>query len=317
MENMPSVVNPEAKRMLVFGWIADAGQFIRPWPLFWLSITTSYAFAGVLLGNSPPMRFGLLVIAIIMCNVMATVVNDIADIQVDRLSTERHKRDRPIASGRVSLRRARQIAVLFFVGSFIIAGFLGPEALALVLVVNCFSLCYSLKPFSFSGRPISSIAFWVLLCIVVYSLFTHALSGLASDQISHRAGLVFIVAITLYMGVAEIVSKDLRDLSCDQEGGRRTFVKQVGVRLSTWIMVVAAWIGLMFWVLTLHEKAVFEASTAAQVAIAVGFVWCGAVTWLAERLRRDYSQFIAKWLHTGWTQSYAVMQILTYIAFIE
>lgn len=204
-----SKVYSERPGIPAIAWIRDARFFIRPWTLSWFTVSTTLGFACVMIGEFPPPQFLGLVLIIALSNIGAIVLNDIADRDIDSASIEEAKRSRPIASGVVSVASAKRLAVFFFASALLAALPLGWQSLLFVVIMLIFSMVYSLKPFSLSGHPYWSIGFWILLCVVMYFMFALNLQSLGVEVLNHHNGLMFLLAIILFMGIAEILAKDL------------------------------------------------------------------------------------------------------------
>ena len=292
---------------------------IRPKTLLWFSISTCYGFASIIQQKFPNAEFFILVLTIVLANVAAIIINDVADIETVRRSPEASKQKRPLVTGSVSKKEAIIIAVFFYLLSLLTSFAYGAAATLFSLVVIVFSLAYSLPPTRFSARPISSILYWVILCIACYLLLLNALAASESELYSYLllpAGWAFIMGIVLFMGIAEIIAKDLRDLVNDKEGGRNTFVNSVGVSKSSIIMFVFAWVGFGLWITALYSSNSFPASIPGFTCFTLGFSWCVYITFTAKRLSRQYDQILSQNLHQGWTYVYAIMQGLTCFSFV-
>ena len=84
------------------------------------------------------------IIGVVAFSLIASVVyiiNDIADVEADRLHPT--KRNRPIASGKLSIRAASILALLLLVLSFPIAYWLSPSFALIALLYLCINLVYS------------------------------------------------------------------------------------------------------------------------------------------------------------------------------
>lgn len=71
------------------------------------------------------------------------IVNDLLDLQGDRLHPR--KRKRPLASGEVSIAAGGSLVMLMAAGALVLAVFLPPKAAALLLLYAVFSFTYSLQ----------------------------------------------------------------------------------------------------------------------------------------------------------------------------
>jgi 4-hydroxybenzoate polyprenyltransferase len=133
--------------------------------------------------------------------------------------------------------------------------------------------------------------------------------------IKYTPGWIFISGIILYMGIAEIIAKDLRDLDNDREGGRNTFVNFAGVETSSRVMIFFSWIGFILWMEALYLSGSFNGSAFPILCFATGLFWCCRITFIAMKLTTEFNQPLAASLHQNWTYSYAAMQMLTFLSF--
>jgi 4-hydroxybenzoate polyprenyltransferase len=295
-------------------------KLIRPKTLFWFSVTTCFGFASLIQQKIPDTHFFYLVLTIVFANIGAIIINDIADIEVDKKSPEEGKRLRPLVTGIVSKKEAIIIVLVSFSFSLFISTFYDFRATIFSIIVIVFSLTYSLPPTKFCARPFASILYWIVLCIVCYFLMLNALtiSGKTIfSYLNYTAGWVFISGIILFMGIAEIMAKDLRDLINDKEGGRNTFVNYAGVSLSSRIMLLFSWFGFILWMESLYLTGRFSGSIFGILCFILGFFWCIRITVVSLKLSKQFNQQIVAKLHQQWTYIYATMQVLTFLSFIK
>lgn len=294
-------------------------RLIRPKTLFWFCIATCLGFASVIQHKIPDSRFFFLLLTIVFANIGAIIINDIGDIKVDSCSEEAGKRSRPLVTGAITIKEAIFLAAIFYSISLLISFFYDFRATIFSLIVILLSLSYSLPPTKFASRPYASILYWVVLCSVCYLLMLNALTTTEETffhYLGYIPGWVFIVGIIFYMGIAEIMAKDLRDLVNDEEGGRNTFVNFVGVKFSSRFMLLFAWFGLILWIEALYLSVELRNNIPAIACIVIGLIWCTRITMIAFKLSSKFEQTLAANLHTHWTYSYAAMQILTFLSFL-
>jgi len=298
-------------------------KLIRPYTLLWFCISTCYGFASVILDEAPPFTFAYLVLTIVFANIAAIIVNDIGDIEVDKRSPELSKQTRPLATGAISLRTATVLAAIFYSLSLATSFLYGMSAAIFSIVIIVCSLSYSLPPLKMCARPYGSILYWVLLCPICYCLMVISLENINSGfALTYHdtlwrpmRGYVFIMGVILFFGIAEVIAKDLRDLTNDAEGGRNTYVNFVGVEPSVRILVFFAWCGFALWVAALYLSGMFPTSIAAWLCSIVGLLWCLRVHVWGLRLMKGFDQVLASRLHIQWTYAYASMQGLTFASY--
>lgn len=291
-------------------------NIIRLKTLLWFTVSTCLGFSAIILQNIPEADFIYLITTIALVNIGAILINDIGDIKIDQASVEQSKQNRPITSGRISIKTGWVLIFILFILSIIVSLFHSISVTMFAVVVMIFSFTYSLPPFRFCGKPIWSILFWVLLMASCYLLMVKALTGNFNVvSTTHSISLVFILAIISFMGIAEIIAKDLRDYENDALGGRNTFVNYIGIRKATYVMIFTAWLGYCLWVLSLFLSNKMG-NTFAIICTFLGFIWCIYVTLTSEIIAKKFKQETAKNLHERWTYVYGLMQLLTFLSFI-
>jgi len=145
------------------------------------------------------------------------VVNDIMDREADRHHPE--KRDRPIASGRLSVGAAWALTAILFATALAIADFISPRVLLIILAYIILNLAYSFRlkhwviidafciAFGFVLRMVAggealkaiepgiTISTWIIFCTLLGSLFLAfckrraELGLMEEDAAIHRATL--------------------------------------------------------------------------------------------------------------------------------
>lgn len=295
-------------------------KLIRPKTLVWFCIATCFGFASVIQHNIPTLNFLWLVLTIVFANIGAIIVNDIGDIEVDSKSEEHSKRTRPLVTGVITVREGIILACIFYTLSLLTSFAYDIRATIFSGTVIIFSLSYSLPPTKFCARPYGSILYWIVLCMTCYLLMLNALTMPNKDlnfYFHYSAGWVFIAGIILFMGIAEIIAKDLRDLINDREGGRNTFVNFVGVETSCRVMLFFSWFGFILWTEALYLSGTFPTTFAGLLCFVIGFYWCIRTILIALKLSTEFNQPLAATLHQHWTYTYATMQLLTFLSFIK
>jgi 4-hydroxybenzoate polyprenyltransferase len=300
----------------------NALGFVRPKTLFWFSLCTVVGFSSVLLLRIPPLSFFRVMVPILLLNIGAIIVNDIADRSVDEKSHDDGKASRPLVSGSVSVRRARLLAISSFLLALLVSGFIGTRMLVFTTVITALALAYSLPPLKLSSRRIGSLLFWPVLCVICYVLWADVVFELCSNpheglRGSRAGGWTFLIAISAFMGIGEIIAKDLRDLECDRQGGRRTFTGALNPSQTFVIMTSTAWLGLALWIYALYLTGRFPSTIISFFILIIGIDWCIKLTAAARSIRKVYDPPLAKRIHDQWTRVYAVMQLFTAATFIE
>jgi len=172
-------------------------------------------FAGRLLDPGLLLRsvLGFLTFCLVSSSIYC--INDLMDVESDRLHPE--KRRRPLPSGRLPVRGVWTLGITLFAGALIAAWLLAPKFAAVVLVYFVSNLAYSVRlkrtaildvillatgfvlravgSVEVLNRPEVIISPWLLLCTFFLAMFIGAgkrraeLSLLEADAANHRASL--------------------------------------------------------------------------------------------------------------------------------
>jgi len=333
----------------------------RPFAWFWFVFLTCIAFGCILLKDIVPLSYLKLILIVILTDSASTTINDVGDVEVDRLSKEENRRNRPIVTGIVTKRAAILQAIILYSLALYLAATTSHGVLFMIAACVLYSSGYSLNPVKLSGRPITSLFFWPLLWLGYYFLNICFLEGLSleftlqffgefgaafskiftSEQtlggflhllfieklpsyelleyggnvMSSIAGLIYLAGIIFFMGLGEIMAKDLRDYYNDKEGGKLTFVNTVGVAKVSFIIPIVTLIGLILWLITFAWLDVLT-SPFAIITLIVGVLWLARVIHLLFLLRANHKQEYCVAMHKGWINAYIIMQTGTILAFI-
>lgn len=295
-------------------------KLIRPKTLLWFGISTCLAFGAVIQNGVPSISFIYIIITIIFANIGAIIVNDLGDIEVDKKSPEEGKRLRPLVTGEVTKKEAIIYSTIAFSLSLVVSLLYDTRATIFSSIVIGFALSYSLRPTKFCAKPYGSVLFWVVLCFFCYLLMLNVLSSQENnfnELLKYAPGWLFISGIILFMGIAEIIAKDMRDFDNDREGGRNTYVNFAGIEISSRIMIFFSWFGFILWIQALYMSDRFPDSIFAILCFLTGLTWCIQITIAGLNFIKGYNQRLAATLHQNWTYYYAAMQILTFLSFIK
>src|SRR5262249_3269391 len=156
------------------------------------------------------------------------ILNDLQDAETDRLSNELIRRWRPIAQGTIP--RATAIAEMIACCLLAIAlSALLSWALALLCLAFCGLIAmHELPPLRTQARPIlGQVAGLIGLAGILYGLV------LVAGTAGLVAGIPFLLFIALYMGLAEMLAKDIRDVDNDEGGGKITTAVRYGAARTT------------------------------------------------------------------------------------
>jgi 4-hydroxybenzoate polyprenyltransferase len=189
-------------------------------------------------------QFGLLVIATLAIAAAGNLVNDIYDVDIDRIN----KPEKVIIGKSVPEKKAFNyfifLNVLGVACGFILSNQLGKPGLAATfIVISALLYIYStqLKAMLIVGNTLISVMVsFSLLIVIIFDFYPIAAEGLsesqksASELVLHYA--VFAFAINL---IREIV-KDLEDINGDKNGGINTLAIVLGRSRTTMLVFVLA-----------------------------------------------------------------------------
>ena len=205
-------------------------RFCRPHTI----IATSSQVAGVFILTQGYVRFGqgglvALLLAVIAClsvNVYVVGLNQVADVEIDRIN----KPTLPLASGEFSMRQGRFLVAVAGVLAVGLAAIQGPYLLLTILLTLIVGTIYSMPPLHLKVHPI-----WAALSIAFVRGFVANL-GLYrhfSETFGSTPNITWPQALGLSLfffgfGLVIALYKDIPDLSGDRQFGVRTFTVRLG-----------------------------------------------------------------------------------------
>ena len=144
------------------------------------------------------------------------VFNGVTDIREDRINGSR----RPIARGALSLRSARSVAagaaVTALAGGIAVHPVIGGAVVAYLIL----GYLYSGPPAYLKRRPVGAI-----MTAMTPSILTYYAGLLSAGRMLPDATMVILaIAMSLWMGLVGVLTKDLSDVPGDTAAGRRTAV---------------------------------------------------------------------------------------------
>jgi len=170
------------------------------------------------------------VIALFACYVVATCLNDIFDLEVDRANAS----DRPLVNGQATRRQLLVIAAVAAVVAVLVA----PFALAPVVLSLLFDVAYSAPPLRISARPhLAAPALGLAYVAVPYAI------GLAAADVGPTSFDARVVAALVVLFTGRMLLKDFRDRRGDAAFGKRTFLLVHGKRATIATVLVCVLVG--------------------------------------------------------------------------
>lgn len=279
-------------------------RLARPYSLLWFVSVPVVTMALWLRGPAVPAQsLVLLILSFSLADAGLTTLNDISDRSTDRASLERQRHMRPVATGSVSVRSAYIQVVILETCALVAALGVSPLFLGLVSMGVLYGVGYSVRPIYAGGRPVISQAFWI---VVWPAMYVGVYIGVGGD---FAAGLPYVAATVLFMGVGETLAKDLRDIDNDSLTGKRTTPVAVGVKTSTTLSTGALVLGAIAYVLAAATTQRDVPALASAIAVIVG-LWCARVLELTKMLRSTYTKANARALHMGCIRVFLTANLL-------
>ena len=212
-------------------------RFARPHTLIGtsLSIVTLYVIAASLDRASGIVDLLWTLLAGACVNVFITGLNQVEDVEIDRLN----KPWLPIAAGDLSLEAARRIVAVAAIAPLVMALTQGVQELVAVTVALLIGWAYSSPPLRLKRYPAlaaGSITF-VRSLVVNLGVWLHV----AGRPVS--AGVWALTAVTIPFSFAIAVLKDVPDIEGDRRYGIATFSVRLGPRPVLWAGVGALTLG--------------------------------------------------------------------------
>jgi 4-hydroxybenzoate polyprenyltransferase len=209
-------------------------------------------------------------IALAASYAVATSMNDIADVQIDRTNGLRDA-SRPLATGTASVADVRWTAVT--AGTIAVAAALplGAPGLAVIGLCLAVDVAYSATPARLSRRwTLAPIALTVAYVALPYLL------GIVVAHGAWDAADLPLVAGLCVLFFARIILKDIRDRLGDDAHGKRTLLLRLGKDTTCVVSILAAALGIAVIVLAIRPPA---------PVVAVIGLDAAAIVWMLARLR--------------------------------
>jgi 4-hydroxybenzoate polyprenyltransferase len=158
-------------------------------------------------------------------------LNQIYDLEIDRVN----KPQRPLTSGRLSIRDAWIFTWLAYAVALILAWFIAPggrhEAFWIVVIATIFTFIYSIPPLRTKQRGI-----WANVTIAIPRGVLLKVAGWSCVKTIWGLEPWFIGAIFGLFLLGASTTKDFADMEGDAKGGCRTLPLIYGVRRAAWMI---------------------------------------------------------------------------------
>jgi 4-hydroxybenzoate polyprenyltransferase len=158
-------------------------------------------------------------------------LNQIYDLEIDRIN----KPQRPLTSGRMSMREAWIFTVLAYVTALALAWFVAPagrhECFWIVVIATVFTFIYSCPPLRTKQRGI-----WANVTIAIPRGVLLKVAGWSCVKTIWGVEPWFIGAVFGLFLLGASTTKDFADMEGDARGGCRTLPILYGVRRAAWLI---------------------------------------------------------------------------------
>jgi 4-hydroxybenzoate polyprenyltransferase len=251
-------------------------------------------------------RAGLVVLAILLFHSGQTLFNDVADVAVDRVSSEPGRRNRASVQGSLPLKLLLAVGWLLVGAAGVVSSQLPWTNRILFLLALPLVHAYNFKPVGMSGRPLATQLFWPATWMIMYFYCAGAL-----ELSRWRQGVPYLVFVVVFMGIGEGLSQDVRDADNDELGGRTTTVVRFGVaRTSGWACGAFA-LSVLPWVWFTRTSGLGLGVSCGALALLIMWAWR---SWRAAiRLRHQFHKAEARLLHVGAIATFTTTNVLTII----
>ncbi|MGF1491249.1 MAG: homogentisate phytyltransferase [Microcoleaceae cyanobacterium] len=316
----PSQSFPKHKIKGFFSWCYTLWKFSRPHTIIGTSlsvlgifiiafgnqfsaITSQTAFLGIwdnFLANS--LTLGLAWLACICGNIYIVGLNQLEDIEIDRIN----KPNLPLASGAYSKQQAQIVVGVTGILALLIAAFQGGVLLLTVGVSLFIGTAYSLPPIRLKRFP-----FWAALCIftvrgviVNLGLFLHFQSKF-SDGLSRFTENKFMIPLEVWIltgfilcfTVAIAIFKDIPDI----EGDRQYNISTLTIRLGTeTVFNIARWILVTCYLGTIFVTLLFRPDIQTLLLVATHLTALIWMFWKSTRVNLESKVEIARFYQFIW-----------------
>ena len=270
-------------------------ELVRPFTLLAPSVGV---LAGAMIGSGgwPPLEALWGVISAAFLNAASNWVNQIFDLDIDRLN----KPDRVLPSGRLSMREAKGITAIFFLLSFVVAWLVpNKQFFVIVCLAAGITFFYSSPPLRMKRFPFLS-NLWIAIPRGTLLM----VSGWASVRDIWVKDIWFIGGVFGLFVFGATTTKDFSDVEGDRRYGCRTLPDLLGFRGAALFM--APFLILPFLALPLGKSlGLLEAPTGALWLLGISLsLWGCYVTWLI--LRKPEALAVDR-NHVSWKHMYLMM----------
>ena len=231
--------------------IRDYVQLTRPQNASGSVLTYSIGYFLVVTTLSYDFFIGLLIL--LALHSLATVQNDIADVEIDRAN----KRRSVLQTNSLTISNAKFFVQVLALTALVFALLSPHRRLHLMAITGLLVIAwlYNISPIRASKRPILSIAVMGLSYVVLPFIYGYFV---ANGRVSTNYFFVFVL-LWFLVRVSTSILKDFKDAVGDKIFKKETFYLHFGRLTTAWTSIIAsvvAYIGLLAVLLALKPKTV-------------------------------------------------------------
>ncbi|OBF57994.1 hypothetical protein A5787_23565 [Mycobacterium sp. 852002-50816_SCH5313054-b] len=263
------------------------------------------ALITVLTDGDIPWRVAALTVgAMNLLHIGATFLNDVRDRDTDRLSEEFVRRTRPIAVGVIRPRLALTEAIVCVVVGLGLTALVRWQLTAVAVILAVVIAQHELPPIRTQSRPvIGQVAGLIGLIGIVASIVV------AVGAAPPWRTVPYLLYVVIYLGVGEMLVKDVRDSDNDAEGGKITTSVKYGAAAATLAAAVAYAAATVCWVWFIGQRPPGIVGGWLLVGTGALLAWIAFTLLSAKRLRVRFSKGTARRLHRGSAATFAVVSV--------
>jgi 4-hydroxybenzoate polyprenyltransferase len=262
-------------------------------------------FSGALIGygasHAPfrPLHVGLAVIAAAVLNAASNGLNQVCDLENDRIN----KPNRPLPSGSMSMSQAWLFIVVTYSAAVAMAAAVNLQTFAIYLIAALSTIAYSAPPLRLKRHPVGSN----LIIAVIRGALLKVAGWAAVATVMESIEPWYIGSIYFVFLLGATTTKDFADIEGDRAAGCLTLPVKYGAKWSArvispsflvpWLMLP---LGLQLRILTGNPTAI--------VSLAVLMViWGSFVVYL---INKDPRRLVTEGEnHPGWHHMYGMMMV--------
>ncbi|MEE8304081.1 MAG: UbiA family prenyltransferase [Candidatus Tectomicrobia bacterium] len=285
---------------------------LRPTTRLWFDTLMPLAVMMVLTNGRPDLlRTLLFIVGMNLIHIAGTIVNDLQDAETDRRSSELLRATRPIANQVIPRDLALAEAALATGIAIVLALLISWQLAVLATILCVMILFHELPPVRTQGRPIlSQLAGIFGLGGILLAMF------MASGTTSIAFSMPFLVFVALYMGLAEMLVKDIRDIDNDAAAGKRTTAVKFGAGKATRMAMLAYMItGIAWW----WFVSTYPGLNPVPISIATVILLCWIISTAiaAKKLDRSFSKSVGRFLHRGSVVVFSLLNLSVIVALLD